>query len=498
MSSLLSAFKKTINRQGTYYLLVVVLGFIPLFYNLGAPVLNHWDESRRAVNAYEMMQNGKLLVTYFNGEPEMWGTKPPLLIWFQALSFKVFGASEFALRFPVALSGMLLALLILWFCGRYFKDHLLGLVSVLILYTTPAMVSVHSVRTGDFDLVLILFTTAAAFFMLLAGHVEEKRERDRWILLFFAAFTLAALTKGIAPFLLAPGLLAYLLVSKGLLTWLRSRNFWIGTAMLVLLFGGYYLVRELLNPGYLRAVVENEMTGRYFETLEENQASFHYYIRGIYQWRFKAWFYLVPLGVLLGYWKGDKRTTGFLNLSLLVTSLYLLVISLSETKLEWYDLPVFPFLFMMAALFFQMVIQGLTGEQGPVRIRWGKNLVAASLLLFFFMTPYYHTFKSNRSGDAFNQDETYRLSHYLREMHDREGGGGTINIIHEGENAQQFLFYVYLLEEDGYDITISDPSGMSGGNTYLLHQPGVVEKLKAAYPEMKPVRLSEGIYSIAF
>ncbi len=491
-----SKLRDVTRRPLFYYILVFLLGIIPFFYNLGGPVLNHWDESRRAVNAYEMAHNGKLIVTYFDGEPEMWGTKPPLMIWMQALSFKVFGDSEFALRFPVALSGMLLALLLVWFSGIYFRDHLYGLISALVLYTTTAMISVHSARSGDFDLILILFTTAGIFFMLLACETEEKRKRDRFILLFFIAFTLAALTKGIAPFLLAPALLVYLLISRQLLTWLRSWNFWIGAAILVGLFGGYYLLREIMNPGYLQAVMENEMTGRYFETLEKNAAPFHYYIRGIYQWRFKNWFYLVPIAVFMGYLVKERRITRFLNLTLLVTLCYILIISASETKLEWYDLPVFPFLVMMAALFFHIIIRGFTGEHSPVKAEWGRRMIPLCLLFFFFFTPYYNVFKQVRSGESFKQDETYRLSHYLRNLHDGGTGEGGFNIIHEGENAQQFLFYTYLLEEDGTKINILEPGPVTPGVEYLIHQPAVMKKLQADHPHLQLSELSEGIFLV--
>jgi 4-amino-4-deoxy-L-arabinose transferase-like glycosyltransferase len=482
------------SRPLFFYIVVFLVGFIPLFYNLGGPVLNHWDESRNAAMAFEMLHNGDLIVTHYDGEPEMWGTKPPLLIWTQALCFKAFGFSEFALRFPVAVSAMLLAMLLLWFCGTYFRSYLLGLVSALILFTTTAIISVHGARSGDYDLPLILFTTASILFLFLSTEYGETKEGKRYILLFFIAFTLAVLTKGIAAFLLAPGMLVYLLISKNLLTWLKSRNFWIGLALLLLLFGGYYLLREIRNPGYFRAVLENEMTGRYFETLEENEGPFIYYIRGIYQWRFRDWFYLVPIGVLLGYWTKDRKITRFLNLSLVVTALYILIISASKTKLEWYDLPVYPFLIIMAALFFHIVLTGMKGENSVIASGWGRTLVTAALLFFFFITPYYHVFKQNRDETAFRQDETYRFSHYLRGLRGQMTGGSLLNVIQEGDK-QQYLFYFYRLEEDGAEINLVDPANISEGRQYIVHQPEVLERLQLN-PHLQIEALSDGIFSV--
>jgi 4-amino-4-deoxy-L-arabinose transferase-like glycosyltransferase len=485
----------TASRPVFFYFLVILFSLIPFFYHLGKPVLNHWDESRRAVNAFEMMNSGELIVTYYDGEPEMWGTKPPLLTWMQALSFKVLGTNELALRLPVALSGLLLALLLLWFCGSYLKSYLTGIASAMILFTSQAMISVHGARSGDFDLPLILFTTAGAIFLFLSTESECKKERGRYIILFFGAFTLAALTKGIAAFMLAPGMLLYLILSKNLVTWLRSRNFWIGTAMLLFLFGGYYFLRELKNPGYLRAVVDNEMTGRYFETLEENQAPFVFFIRGFYQWRFGKWFYLVPLGILLGYWTKERKITGLLNFSLLVTIPYVLIISASKTKLEWYDLPVFPFLVIMAALFFHVLIRSLKGEQSVITSSWGRDLATAGLLFFFFITPYYRVYKQNREGTAFRQDKTYHLSHYLRNLQgDPSVFGETLRIIHKGDK-QQYLFYLSLLERDGTNIRLVDPRDIREGRTYIVHQENVMKKLQEDH-HLQPVKLSEGIFSV--
>ncbi|MGC9342492.1 MAG: ArnT family glycosyltransferase, partial [Bacteroidales bacterium] len=274
-------------------MIIFFISIIPLFYNLGGPVLNLWDESRRAVNAWEMYENGNFLVTHFNGEPEMWGTKPPLLIWLQTLSMHIFGLNEFALRFPSALAGLLLGFLILWFTKYYASSYGWGIVSVLILYTSHGFINAHSVRTGDFDAVLILFTTAASFFLFLATEAQGFKLKRKFILLFFIMLTLAAMTKGIAAFILAPAYLLYLLYRKDLWFWIKNRNTWIGTGILVVIVAGFYILRDIFNPGYLKAMVENEVTGRYFDTLEQNKAPFIYYFQRLYQLSFKNWFFLL-------------------------------------------------------------------------------------------------------------------------------------------------------------------------------------------------------------
>lgn len=72
--------------QNTIPGIIVLLAMIavPLFGHLDTLPLRLWDESRLAINAYEMMKDGDLIVTHFNGQPDMWNTKPPLMIWCQA------------------------------------------------------------------------------------------------------------------------------------------------------------------------------------------------------------------------------------------------------------------------------------------------------------------------------------------------------------------------------------------------------------------------------
>ena len=96
-----------INHKIIVCLLIFVIACYPIFFfRLHLPSIRMWDESRRAINAFEMTINGNWLVTHYDGKPEMVGTKPPLLIWCIALSMKVFGYNEFALRLPSAVCAM--------------------------------------------------------------------------------------------------------------------------------------------------------------------------------------------------------------------------------------------------------------------------------------------------------------------------------------------------------------------------------------------------------
>src|SRR5690348_15673363 len=112
-----------------------------------------------------MHQKGNnLLVPTFDYKPDMWNTKPPLLIWIQVLSIKLLGVSELALRLPSALAAVALCLLLYWFFSKKLQKELLGFMVCMVLITSRGYVMLHGTRTCDYDSMLTLFTTAYCLF----------------------------------------------------------------------------------------------------------------------------------------------------------------------------------------------------------------------------------------------------------------------------------------------------------------------------------------------
>jgi 4-amino-4-deoxy-L-arabinose transferase-like glycosyltransferase len=102
-----------------------ILFFIP---SIGNVHLFDWDEINFAESAREMIESGDYLTVQINFQP-FW-QKPPLFIWMQVLSMKIFGINEFAARFPNAICGIV-TLLILFGIGRKIYDLKFGLLWVL-------------------------------------------------------------------------------------------------------------------------------------------------------------------------------------------------------------------------------------------------------------------------------------------------------------------------------------------------------------------------------
>src|SRR5262249_4532650 len=100
-----------------------------------------------------------LVVPYFNGE--LFAHKPPFMYWMMQASTSIFGETEFALRFPSAIFGLMTALLI-YHLGRKMFDAQVGLWAPFSI-STPFMFYVVA-RAATPDSFLVFFSTLAVYF----------------------------------------------------------------------------------------------------------------------------------------------------------------------------------------------------------------------------------------------------------------------------------------------------------------------------------------------
>ena len=110
--------------------LAAVIYVYPL--SLGIPVLDP-DEGLHASIAQEMVEGGDWVTPRLLGEPFL--DKPILYFWAEALSLRVFGMSEAAVRFPGLMFGLLGAVTTGIVGGRMFSSSV-GLVGGLFYATT--------------------------------------------------------------------------------------------------------------------------------------------------------------------------------------------------------------------------------------------------------------------------------------------------------------------------------------------------------------------------
>ncbi|MBI5915142.1 MAG: glycosyltransferase family 39 protein [Bacteroidetes bacterium] len=480
-----------------FILLFALACYFPLFLHLDHMSVRLWDEARRAVNAFEMAHDGNLLVTHYNGQPEMWGTKPPLLIWCQAFFMKIIGYNEVALRLPSALAALATVVLLVLFSWKVLKRPLAGFLAGLVLLTTKGyVVHGHVARSGDFDSLLTLWETGylLSFFTFLCQTDFAKKRK--WLYITAGFIALAGLTKGVAGFFFLPGIALFFvlhgLFSEGgktqLAGFFRWKHTWLALLVAVVPVAAFYLLREVCNPGYLAAVQQNELGGRYLVPQFMHEHPWWHYFKELWELQFRDWLPFLPLGLLVGFWeKGRLRTCT--ALLLLHSVAFFCVVSSSQTRIVWYMAPVYPSLALLVGIGFERLVRsaGMALSRSP----GGQLAVLAAFVFGMFFVPYHYIIK-----------RVYQEQHPARDWHEvkyRDFMRKTKDvkdyaIVHQFYNSH-VVFYANVFNEKGYQIrhqALQDfdfkkfefgkgPLDFPPGDTLMVCETAVFEKLNAVY-----------------
>lgn len=457
-----------------FFIALAALIYMPIFGHLDDLTIRVWDESRLAVNAYEMYSNGNYLVTHFNGKPDMWNTKPPLQIWCQVALMHLIGPNELAIRLPSAIAAFLTCILLISLTFRLLKDYWLGGIAVLMLITTEGYVTFHATRTGDYDALLTLLTTASCFCFFMYCEFVRKQ----FLHGFFIFIALAVLTKGIAGLLFLPGIALYALLRKQVIPILKNKHFYTGIVGFLVVVFGFYLLREAYNPGYLKQVWNNEVGGRYLTVIERHEHEFWYYYFVLIQNQFKTWYFLIPCGIITGLTINNQPINALTKFCGLMVLTYFLVISCAQTKILWYVVPMFPFLAILSAIFvYSMVQLWKTSNIGNSLFK--PHVLPGLMLFMIFVTPYCTVFKKTIQPKEFDPLGT-EISYYLRDCIKNKVKLSDHGVVYQGNSAHH-LFYIHILNDQGSTIKLQDVRFLNPGDKVIVNQPKMKQHLEKHY-----------------
>lgn len=241
---------------GLLLLLVIALRLL----TLGAYPLIDSTEGRYAEIAREMVVTGNWIVPHLDPDLPFWG-KPPLSFWAKAVSFEVFGTTEFAARFPAFLFS-LLSLAAVFALARRAYGAAAALRACLILSTCGLFFAMKAGVLTDPALLFTVTMTLAAF-----GHYFVLRRFDAVSgYLMFAGLGLGLLAKGLVGIII-PGVTMFLwvLVYRD---WASLRRLpWLGGMALFLVIGvPWHLLAEAQTPGFLEYYIVGEHFLRFVDS----------------------------------------------------------------------------------------------------------------------------------------------------------------------------------------------------------------------------------------
>ena len=326
------------------------------------------DEGRYVGVAWEMLRSGHWLVPTLDGLPFF--HKPPLFYWMDAASMAVFGANEWAARFPSLMGATATAWALYLFLRRW-ADTRAATAALVVLITSPGFFA--GAQFANHDMLVASWISTA---ILLAAHAllsAEAGRRYRLALLgAFACAALGVLTKG-----LIGAVLPFLVVASWALAARRGR------ALLLLVWPpGLLLFAIVCVPWFAAMQARHEAFFNYVFVDQQ----FRRFAQGGFNNPQPWWFYLPVLALLTlpwfaWIWKGVRRETrmhSFADVRLLMWTWILVILlffSLPSSKLIGYILPVLP---PLACVLAEGVL--VAGRSRPRRMRLLVGMGAMSCL----------------------------------------------------------------------------------------------------------------------
>jgi 4-amino-4-deoxy-L-arabinose transferase-like glycosyltransferase/putative flippase GtrA len=454
------------------FLLTLVVSTIVLFYRLTDNPIELWDESRLANNALEMSKSGLSLITTYEWLPDHWNTKPPLLIWLMAVCMNIVGINELGVRLPSVLASLGTIVLVYWFVANYLRRPVQAYLAVAIILASPGYILVHGARSGNYDSLLTLLTTAYLLcaFIYLEGEAKNKRMH---FFLMMSAVVLAFYTKTIQGLIFLPAVFLYALFARKIITVLKRPHFYVGCIVAVGLCILYYWYRNQIDPGYFEAVKANDLGGRYANALEGHHGSPFWYL-----FRVKYFPWLVPSLIIAAYMlvRGSRPMKYLIGFLAIAMAFYLAVISSAGTKLVWYAMPLVPLYAIICAVGIAEVAGKLGGNRRPpgTAVYMTLGIASAAAVIAINVTMVNHSI-ARKAANPVDQ-QSFALRSILQGGERFNPRPAALAVLHPGYPvAPGFpfyvaptLFYANALTIAGTPTTIVQHAAQAGSGVPLL------------------------------
>lgn len=441
----------------------ILICSIPAFYLLGHPSIYIWDEAVYVNASWDMAHGASWLVPV----NPTYNTKPPLVLWLQALCLKVIPSAEWAVRLPSAWAVSGILLMLQYALKRWGFDIWTRVLVLICFVANEGFIRHHIGRTGDLDAVMSFFMTAYALTLLDA--IVQRRWTHRHVVAFFIAVVGAFYSKSIGGWLLLAPLLFVWLLSPLRIVLIRPR-FWIAGASALMVCMAYYLVREMMQPGYLDLVIHSEYMRMFSNVMPWHEHGPAYYfsnfkLLGTYY----PWNIVLALSTVTGlFFIKDSKVKEHLIRWIILGAGFMLMITIPAVKLEWYDAPAYPW--------FALIIGGVIGHfvsRAPESMRW-LILIPAALLLW-------------RKMDFIQKDQFARHPFeyegaMLRDVKEMMPNKVYMEVEHPEHQLQLDFYRKWIAEQTGKNVEVVDTiSNVVEGDQLLISQKPALEKIQSLY-----------------
>jgi 4-amino-4-deoxy-L-arabinose transferase-like glycosyltransferase len=369
-------------RKHLYVYLAVALFAAAIYLGciLSPPSLMDDVDAVQAQIARNMLSSGDWVTARIDGI--IYLEKSPLIYWLIAISYKIFGAFDWAARIPVALSCVALGWLTAAF-GTWAFGRRAGFYAGLCVSTCIGLFLFTRILIPD---VMLTVTIALAMWAFLRVLDDEEPRPRLWAFVMAASLGVGLLLKS-AVALLFPGAAAviYLLLTRQLFSrkvWKRLRP-WSGLGVMLLIAAPWHVLAALRNPPIfdltLRSVPGEYHGFLWFYFMNEQVLRFlnlryprdYDTVPRVYFWLFHLlwlfpWSVYLPAVARLSFKPVDRA--GRTRLLALCWTGFLLIFFTFSTTQEYYSMPCYPALALLL---------GSAMAAGGDWVRWGTRVLAA-------------------------------------------------------------------------------------------------------------------------
>lgn len=384
---------------------IVVLGVASIVFLsacFAPPYLMDDVDAAQAQIARTMLATGDWVTPRLNGIAYL--EKPPLKYWLIALSFRVFGVSDWAARLPIGLGAVALCWLTCRM-GSWAFGARAGFYAGLVLATSIGLFLFTRILIAD---VLLTLSIASALWAFLRALEPAERHPRRWAVALAVCLAAGFLLKGFIGLVFPLAAMGLYALCTG--QW-RQRDFWQrlapGTSALIVvgLAAPWFIAATAANPPWFDCALTSE-PGKYrgffwFFVFNEHVLRFlgRRYPRD-YNTVPRLWFWCAHL-IWFFPWslflpgvarlrltrRPQTRTERLTLLAVLWIGFVMLFFSFSTTQ-EYYSLPIYPAVALLLGVAlthtgrFQSVARGLTCGLTAL-----AALAAGALILLNWQTP---------------------------------------------------------------------------------------------------------------
>jgi 4-amino-4-deoxy-L-arabinose transferase-like glycosyltransferase len=334
---------------------IIYLGCI-----LSPPSLMDDVDAVQAQIARNMVSSGDWVTARLDGVAYL--EKSPLIYWLIAISYRIFGFTDWAARIPMALACMALAWVTAAF-GNWAFGKRAGFYAGLSVATCVGLFLFTRILIPD---VMLTATIALGMWAFLRAIDEEERRPRLWALVMAASLGVGLLWKSaIAVVFPCAAAVIYLLLTRQLFSrkvWRRLHP-WSGLAVILVVALPWHVLATLRNPPYLDFTMHSA-PGEYhgflwFYVINEQLLRFlnlryprdYNTVPRVYFWLFHLiwlfpWSVYFPAVLAQAKPAGNSRAARTRLLCFCWTGFILVFFTFSTTQ-EYYSMPCYPALALL-------------------------------------------------------------------------------------------------------------------------------------------------------